>query len=106
MLRELFAKKKGILEKPKDGKLIYDEEKQDWVPKWGYKGKNKEVESQWLVEVDEKKENEDGSEVNPRKVSRDERKKNIKLNERQEKKNAKGTTSTFVPRKGAGVSKK
>lgn len=98
--RELFAKKKGILNKPKDGKLIYDEEKQDWVPKWGYKGKNKEVENQWLVEVDTTKTSEEGVEANPRKISRDERKKNIKLNERQEKKNAKGTVSTFVPTKG------
>ena len=30
---------------------MYDDEKQDWVPKWGYNGKNKEVESQWIVEV-------------------------------------------------------
>ncbi|KAA8893524.1 ribosome biogenesis regulatory protein-domain-containing protein [Sphaerosporella brunnea] len=52
---ELFAKKKGIKAKKKDGKLVYDEEKQEWVPKWGYKGKNKEAEAQWLVEVDDKK---------------------------------------------------
>ena len=30
---------------------MYDDEKQDWVPKWGYNGKNKEIESQWIVEV-------------------------------------------------------
>ena len=30
---------------------MFDEEKQDWVPKWGYKGKNKELEQQWIVEV-------------------------------------------------------
>ena len=98
--RELFAKKKGILAKPKDGKLIYDDEKQEWVPKWGYKGKNKEVEDQWLVEIDTKKTTEEGTEENPRKLSRDERKKNIKLNERQAKKNALGKTEKM------GVGKK
>ncbi|KAF8251663.1 ribosomal biogenesis regulatory protein [Wilcoxina mikolae CBS 423.85] len=105
---ELFAKKKGILAKPKDGKLVYDEEKQEWVPKWGYKGKNKEVESQWLVEIDDKKKNEDGEEANPRKLSREERKKNIKLNERQEKKNAQrgGRAPALGPKKGSGVGKR
>ena len=52
--RELFAKKKGIKTKGKQGKLVFDEEKQAWVPKWGYKPKNKgEVDDQWLVEVDD-----------------------------------------------------
>jgi regulator of ribosome biosynthesis len=105
--RELFAKKKGIKAKKKDGKLVYDEEKQEWVPKWGYKGKNKEVEDQWLVEVDDKKTTADGEEANPRKLSRDERKRNIKLNERQEKKNrTRGPATALAPKKGAGVGKK
>lgn len=83
----MFAKKKGIRTKPRDGKMVYDEEKQEWVPKWGYKGKNKEVEDQWLVEIDDTKKTAEGDEVNPRKLNREERKKNIKLNERQQKKN-------------------
>lgn len=55
---EKFAEKKGIKAKRKDGKLIYDEAKGDWVPKYGYKGKKAagEVEGDWLVEIDEKAE--------------------------------------------------
>ena len=37
---------------------MYDEEKGEWVPKWGYKGRNKYGEGEWIVEVDEKKERE------------------------------------------------
>lgn len=84
--RELFAKKKGIKAKQRDGKLVYDEETGEWVPKWGYKGKNKDVENQWLVEVDEKREAQ-GKEGDERTLSREERKRRIKLNERQHKKN-------------------
>ncbi|CAK4015633.1 ribosomal biogenesis regulatory [Lecanosticta acicola] len=55
---EKFAEKKGIKAKKKDGKLVFDEAKGDWVPKYGYKGKKGEgmPESDWLVEVDEKAE--------------------------------------------------
>lgn len=57
------------------------------MPKWGYKGKNKEADNQWLVEVDEKdwKKEEDaaakGSSI--RGLSRAERKEKIKRNERK-----------------------
>jgi len=102
---ELFAKKKGIAPKQKDGKLVYDEEKGEWVPKWGYKGRNKAVEEQWLVEVDDHKKGKDGEELDPRKLSRQERKDAIRLNERQQKKNEKRTTA-LAPRKGSGVGKR
>ncbi|KKZ65815.1 hypothetical protein EMCG_01200 [[Emmonsia] crescens] len=64
---ELFARKKGIgkynknlgsgggsAETERRKKLVYDEASGEWVPKWGYKGKNKRGENEWLVEVDEK----------------------------------------------------
>ncbi len=38
--------------------MVYDEATGEWVPKWGYKGKNKQGEGDWIVEVDEKKERE------------------------------------------------
>lgn len=85
----MFAKKKGIAPKQRDGKMVYEEETGEWVPKWGYKGKNKGSEGDWLVEIDDKKTDKDGEEGNPRKLGRDERKANIKLNERQQKKNDK-----------------
>lgn len=30
---------------------MYDEERQEYVPRWGYKGKNKDKEDQWIHEV-------------------------------------------------------
>lgn len=84
---EQFAAKKGIKAKAKDGKLVYDEEAQEWVPKWGYKGKNKQMDDQWLVEINEKHKNTPEELIDPRKLSRDERKKLIKKNEAQQKRN-------------------
>ncbi|KMQ48559.1 hypothetical protein HL42_0664 [Trichophyton rubrum] len=63
---ELFARKKGIgkyntklgsglADTERKKNLVYDEDKGEWVPKWGYKGKNKGTEDDWLVEVDESK---------------------------------------------------
>ncbi|KAH0603762.1 uncharacterized protein H6S33_007421 [Morchella sextelata] len=109
---ELFAKKKGIKAKEKDGKLVYDEEKGEWVPKWGYKGKNKDGEGDWIVEVDEKKQKKKTGEeedVDPRSLSRAERIERIKKNERQMKKNEKRAVTggkVWAPKKGAGVKKR
>lgn len=47
---ERFAAAKGIQKKKRE-KKIWDEEKQEWVDRWGWKGKNKEGETQWLHEV-------------------------------------------------------
>ncbi|KAH6839675.1 ribosome biogenesis regulatory protein-domain-containing protein [Alternaria rosae] len=71
-----FAAKKGIKNKKRDTKLAYDEATGDWVPKWGYKGKNKAGENDWLVEVDEKKE------------AKTERKERMRRNERKERANS------------------
>lgn len=48
---QAFAATKGIDPKPRRDRLVFDEETQEWVPKWGYKGKNKQLENQWIVEV-------------------------------------------------------
>ena len=47
---EKFAKAKGIQHAKKD-KKIWDEERQEWVDRWGWKGTNKKEETQWLTEV-------------------------------------------------------
>jgi regulator of ribosome biosynthesis len=47
---ERFAAAKGIQHKQRDRK-VWDEEKQDWVNRWGRGGKNKEAEEQWITEV-------------------------------------------------------
>ncbi|EAW11857.1 ribosome biogenesis protein RRS1 [Aspergillus clavatus NRRL 1] len=98
---ELFARKKGIgkysttpgaalADKERRKKLVYDEEKGEWVPRWGYKGKNKS-DDEWLVEVKEKdwqKEEEaaaKGSSI--RGMSRADRKERIRRNERKMRSN-------------------
>lgn len=66
---------------------MYDEEKGEWVPRWGYKGKNKSEQDDWLVEVDEKnwKKEEDAAAKGGsiRGLSRNERKERMKRNERK-----------------------
>ena len=47
---EKFANAKGIQKKHRD-KKVWDEEKQEWVNRWGWKGANKDKEVQWLTEV-------------------------------------------------------
>ncbi|CAN6653898.1 regulator of ribosome biosynthesis [Trichomonascus vanleenenianus] len=87
---ELFAAKKGIQKKAKEGKLVWDEQTKEWVPKWGYKGKNKQMDDQWLVEVDEEKhKNNDGELVDPRSLNRMDRKRLVKKNQLQQERNAK-----------------
>ncbi|MCJ1364262.1 Rhodanese- sulfurtransferase [Acarospora aff. strigata] len=83
---EKFAAKKGIKDKKRgEGKVVYDEAKGEWVPKWGYKGQNKDGEGDWIVEVDEKKEKEDGGNV--RSAGRRERKESVRRNERKQRAN-------------------
>lgn len=86
---EKFAEIKGIKAKAKDGKMAYDEEKGEWVPKWGYKGKNKDLDGQWLVEIDEKVKGTPDELIDPRTLARAERKKLVKKNELQHKRNVK-----------------
>ena len=47
---EKFARAKGISSQRRDRK-VWDEERQAWVPRWGWKGKNRGEETQWLHEV-------------------------------------------------------
>ncbi|KAK3167796.1 hypothetical protein OEA41_004242 [Lepraria neglecta] len=88
---EKFAKKKGIKDKKRgEGKMVFDEETQEWVPKWGYKGRNKSGEGEWIVEVDEKKEkerDEEGKGKTVRGEGRRERMEKVKRNERKQRNN-------------------
>ncbi|KIV78308.1 hypothetical protein PV11_10037 [Exophiala sideris] len=95
---ELFARKKGIgkfggnlkggaaLEDRKKN-LVYDEESGEWVKKWGYKGKNKQAENEWLVELDDDKQQKEKDGVNPRAVTRQERVEKIKRQDRRQRNN-------------------
>lgn len=47
---EKFAAAKGIQKTRRELK-VFDEERQEWVNRWGKDGKNKDKEEQWLTEV-------------------------------------------------------
>ncbi|EMR11491.1 hypothetical protein PNEG_00505 [Pneumocystis murina B123] len=78
---EKFAKAKGIKSKSKiDGKMTYDKNKKKWVPKWGYKGKNKNLKNQWLIEINNNNNNRD---FDQRILTKSLRKERIKRNKNQ-----------------------
>ncbi|OBZ70190.1 Ribosome biogenesis regulatory [Grifola frondosa] len=77
-----FANAKGIQHRKKE-KKVWDEEKQEWVDRWGWKGANKKEEGQWLTEV---RANAD-VDHDPSKKSRYERKAKVAKNERQHQQN-------------------
>jgi len=79
---EQFANAKGIQHRKKD-KKEWDEEKQEWVDRWGWKGKNKKEEGQWLTEVPTNAD----VDHDPAKASRDARKAKIAKNEKQHQQN-------------------
>jgi len=80
---EAFAKAKGIAPKPKKERLVFDDQTQEWVPRWGYKGKNKQLEDQWIVEVPKSKD----ADYDPVAEARAERKQRKLRNEAQRLKN-------------------
>ncbi|KAE9381143.1 ribosomal biogenesis regulatory protein [Stipitochalara longipes BDJ] len=86
---EKFAAKKGIKSKTKEErkKMVYDEATGEWVPKWGYKGKNKEGEGDWIVEVDPRKEAERKEGTERQGDGRRERKEKVRRNERLQRAN-------------------
>lgn len=84
-----FAAKKGIKPKTREQRknLQYNKEKGEWERKWGYKGANKGVENDWLIELDPEKEAQRKEGTTVRGDSRRERKERIKRNERKMRKN-------------------
>lgn len=94
---EQFAAKKGIGKNKQEGdgragKMVFDDATGEWVPRYGYKGKNKQGENDWLVEIDDKKENKRKAAddaADPRSASRSDRKERVRLNERQMRNNEK-----------------
>ncbi|KAF8239058.1 RRS1-domain-containing protein [Tricholoma matsutake] len=75
---EAFAKAKGIQKKVRE-KKVWDEERQEWVNRWGRDGKNKQSEEQWITEVPANAD----VDHDPRKVARDSRKDRIAKNEKK-----------------------
>ncbi|KAF8313273.1 RRS1-domain-containing protein [Clavulina sp. PMI_390] len=79
---EQFAAAKGINKTKKDKKM-WDEERQEWVDRWGKGGKNREKEEQWIHEVPDDAPND----YNPATAAKAERKQRIAKNEAQQKAN-------------------
>ncbi|SPO32766.1 related to RRS1 - regulator of ribosome biogenesis [Ustilago trichophora] len=75
---EKFAKQKGIQSRKKD-KMIYDENIGEWVPRWGYKGANKDLEEQWIHEL----KNNGNTDMDPAKTAKKERLAKQAKNEKQ-----------------------
>ncbi|KAJ7461463.1 ribosome biogenesis regulatory protein-domain-containing protein, partial [Mycena latifolia] len=75
---EQFAAAKGIQHKKRD-KREWDEERQEWVNRWGRDGKNRRQEEQWITEVPLNAD----VDHDPRKIARDERKARVAKNEKQ-----------------------
>lgn len=101
---EKFARKKGITKKKKD-RMVYDEERKEWVPRWGYKGANKALDDQWLVEVPTGAEDA----YRPDKEAAKQRKEARKKNEQQHQRNiaraeADAPASKKASALGSGVS--
>lgn len=98
---EAFAKAKGISSKERKDRLVFDEDKQDWVPRWGYKGKNKQVEDQWIVEVP----NNADDNFDPVAASKNERKQRKLKNEQQRLKNAQRAAAQVASTSAARATK-
>ncbi|KIO29466.1 hypothetical protein M407DRAFT_21365 [Tulasnella calospora MUT 4182] len=79
---EKFANAKGISHRKRINK-VWDEEKKEWVARWGYRGKNKEAEQQWLHEIPANK----PADYDPRAEARKARKERKDKNELAKQKN-------------------
>ncbi|KAJ2917514.1 hypothetical protein MD484_g2939, partial [Candolleomyces efflorescens] len=75
---ERFAAAKGISHKKRDRKE-WDEERQEWVNRWGKDGRNKQAEEQWATPVPHNAD----ADYNPQLAARKERKERIAKNEKQ-----------------------
>ncbi|KAF8709522.1 ribosomal large subunit assembly, partial [Rhizoctonia solani] len=79
---ERFAAAKGI-QKTKRDRREWDEERQEWVNRWGWKGKNKDQEEQWIHEVPDNA----PDDYDPAVEARKERKARVAKNEKQRERN-------------------
>ncbi|QRV87879.1 ribosome biogenesis regulatory protein [Ceratobasidium sp. AG-Ba] len=79
---ERFAAAKGI-QKTKRDRREWDEERQEWVNRWGWDGKNKDKEEQWIHEVPDNA----PDDYDPGLEARKERKARVAKNDKQRQKN-------------------
>ncbi len=86
---QAFAKKKGIAPKSREQRrnLQFNEKTGDWERKWGYQGANKAGEQAPIIEVNMREEEERKEGTTVRGDGRRQRKENVKLNERLQRRN-------------------
>ncbi|TIC34932.1 NADPH-dependent cytochrome P450 oxidoreductase [Wallemia mellicola] len=96
-----FANEKGISHKKKD-RMVFDEDEQKWVPRWGYNGINKKEENQWLHEL---KEGQD-EDHNPASAIKGARKERSLKNVKQQLKNEGITKSIQEKQKAEAAAKR
>ncbi|CAO3608764.1 unnamed protein product [Cunninghamella echinulata] len=79
---EKFAKAKGIQNRKRE-RMVWDEERQEHVPRWGYQGGEKDKTKDWLIEVPEN--------VDPMtdmyQAKREEKKARVEKNAKRQKRN-------------------
>lgn len=98
---ERFAKEKGISHKRTE-RDEWDDEKQEWVRRWGRGGKNRQAEDQWLHEVKAKPD----TDHDPAATAKAERKARIAKNQSQAAANLAIASSSKIPEVGPHSSKK
>ncbi|KAG8727273.1 Rhodanese- sulfurtransferase, partial [Ceratobasidium sp. 428] len=86
---ERFAAAKGI-QKTRRDRQEWDEERQEWVNRWGWNGKNKDKEEQWIHEVPDNA----PDDYDPSSEARKERKARVAKNEKQREKNLSNAVSS------------
>lgn len=87
---EKFAKSKGIKNKKKS-RMVYDDEKKEYMPRWGYKRGSDDGDN-WLIE---QKANDDDT-TDPWKKLRDEKKERVAKNKKQQLKNLQSASGDRV----------
>merc|ERR1712141_762391 len=93
---EKYAKEKGIENKKKKSRMVWDEVVKDWVPRFGYKKAKAEVEKNWAMEWKE------GQTQDPYEKAIEEKREKVAKNELQRLRNiARAKKGVKVP--GVGL---
>ncbi|KAG9101360.1 Rhodanese- sulfurtransferase [Ceratobasidium sp. 370] len=97
---ERFAAAKGI-QKTRRDRREWDEERQEWVSRWGWNGKNKDKEGQWIHEVPDNA----PDDYDPALEARKERKARVAKNEKQREKNLSNAAASGQHERGEAKAK-
>ncbi|KAI9497005.1 ribosome biogenesis regulatory protein-domain-containing protein [Zychaea mexicana] len=92
---EKFAKVKGIQNRKRE-RMVYDEEKEKYVPRWGYAGGQKDKLDDWLIEVPQ-----NADPMEDQYAKRDEEKRaRVEKNKKRQQRNLDESLASMVTGKG------